>query len=83
MNPGIDGFLARERERDLARRARAAAPAHLAHGDGRQGGDRHRRGWHPARRVGTWTGLLMVRAGQRLAGIEVLAPRPPHLQRPA
>jgi hypothetical protein len=81
MNPGIAGFLAHEREQELARRARAVPPAHLLE-DGRAARARRRR-VQPLSRLVTWTGLVMVRAGQRLAGIEVLTPRTPHLQRPA
>jgi hypothetical protein len=81
VNPGIAGFLAHEREQDLARRARNAARTQGPDGGrplrGRNGRSR------PLARLATWAGLVMVRAGQRLAGIEVLSARPPHLQRPA
>ena len=87
MNPGMGMYLMRERERDLRRRVQAAPVAATgrrprAPGLGEADGGSGRR-FHPVHRLGTWTGLVLVRAGQRLAGIEVLSGSPPRVRRPA
>jgi hypothetical protein len=82
VNPGIGRMLAHERERDLRRRVgRAELYGHgTGAGTDRAGDAAMGLRFHPVRRLGTWTGLIMVRAGQRLAGIDVPSA---HVQRPA
>ena len=79
MNPWLGLSLARDRERELRRRVRSTA-AIAVDADAARAPCRLPRPPR-GRRVGTWVGMVMVRAGERLAGIDAAPVGAPQIQR--